>query len=203
MKLTGRSLISRGFSGEQKRVEASGRQVRTKYFVFHVTNFELFSSQVCEEWCTRVLRLGARALPQGDSDVARTGVGPRHEGSMDTACDLLPIYPRVFGFTQGGLAALPFHADTHVRAIMMHMVWDEMRARENLKDKDERTLGPLASRSSTTSCGRWARCFGARMMRRFLASWTPPSSPSPPTRAWPTGTRSETLAPFRLSTGRA
>ena len=26
---------------------------------------------------------------------ARTGVGPRHEGSMDTACDLLPIYPRV------------------------------------------------------------------------------------------------------------
>ena len=62
---------------------------------------------------------------------------------MDTACDLLPIYPRVFGFTQGGLAALPFHADTHVRAIMMHMVWDEMRARENLKDKDKRTLGPL------------------------------------------------------------
>ena len=67
-------------AGEQKRVEASGRQVRTKYFVFHVTNFELFSSQVCEEWCTRVLRLGARALPQGGSDAFcayRCGAPPR------------------------------------------------------------------------------------------------------------------------------
>ena len=67
-------------AGEQKRVEASGRQVRTKYFVFHVTNFELFPSQVCEEWCTRVLRLGARALPQGGSDAFcayRCGAPPR------------------------------------------------------------------------------------------------------------------------------
>ena len=121
---------------------------------------------------------------------ARTGVGPRHEGSMDTACDLLPIYPRVFGFTQGGLAALPFHADTHVRAIMMHMVWDEMRARENLKDKDKRTLGPLGVaelNDQLWAVGTLLRSENDEVVLSILDPAFKPFAPDPRMADWSTG----------------
>ena len=36
-------------------------------------------------------------------------------------------------------------ADVPVRAIMMFMVWDELRARTTLKDKDDRGIGPLGA----------------------------------------------------------
>jgi len=97
--------------------------------------------------------------------MGRAGVGVRHEGSLALACDLLPIYERVQAFVDSGMAkapsilrdsvfargqATPFLVDVHVRAIMMHVAWDELRARSNLKGKDERTLGPLGVASSTT-----------------------------------------------------
>ncbi len=60
------------------------------------------------------------------------------------ACDLFPIFPRVFGLAQAASpkanvlrdsvllrgAAIPFRVDTHVRTTMMHVVWGEFRARE-------------------------------------------------------------------------
>ena len=77
---------------------------------------------------------------------------------MQQATDMLPEFCRVVGWTGRGLSkepnvlrdsvylrasATPFHADVHVRAIMMHVAWDEARARANQLDKDGRAPGPL------------------------------------------------------------
>ena len=84
---------------------------------------------------------------------------------MGVRYDLLLIDEHVEAFVASGTAkvpnilrdsvyargqAIPFDVDVHVRAIMMHVAWDELRARSNLKGKDERTLGPLGVASSTT-----------------------------------------------------
>jgi hypothetical protein len=74
------------------------------------------------------------------------------------AYDILPMFERVHAFSHAGLAqeanvlrdsalvrtsTIPFRADIHVRAIMLHVVWDEFRARGNLKDKEGRGASPL------------------------------------------------------------
>ena len=90
--------------------------------------------------------------------MSRCGVGVRHEGSLLLGSELHLLGDRVFDFVDTEMAkapnvlrdsvyargqAIPFHVDVHVRAIMLHKVWDEYRARGNLKGGDERTLGPL------------------------------------------------------------
>ena len=90
--------------------------------------------------------------------MGRAGVGVRYEGSLALACDLLPIYERVQAFVDSGMAkapnilrdsvfargqATPILVDVHVRATIMYVTWDELRARGNLKGEDGRTIGPL------------------------------------------------------------
>jgi hypothetical protein len=90
--------------------------------------------------------------------VGRAETGSRHEGVLQLAYDILPIYDRVYTFSHKGLSqdantlrdsvlvctsTTPFRADIHARAIMLHVVWDEFRARGNLKDKEGRGASPL------------------------------------------------------------
>jgi hypothetical protein len=41
------------------------------------------------------------------------------------------------------LTTLPERANIHVQSIIDHQVWEELQARENLKDKDGRALDPI------------------------------------------------------------
>ena len=90
--------------------------------------------------------------------MVRHTVGPRHEGSLILAIAILVRWSRVYEFTFNGRSkeanilrdsvlvrgsCTPFLVDLHVRAIMMYVMWDELRARGNLLDKDGRAPGPL------------------------------------------------------------
>ncbi len=135
-------------SGYLLRLEASDPPSKSKiYLIFmhwHFQMIDLPPPQVRGEWRSRVLRMEPRSTSlRSPRRTWASGWGVRHEGLLDLACDMFPIFPRVLGFAQAASpkanvlrdsvllrgAAIPFRVDTHVRAIMMHVVWGEFRAR--------------------------------------------------------------------------
>ena len=91
--------------------------------------------------------------------MGRAVLGGRFEGTLKLSANLLIFCEPITVFGHRGLlrdanilrdsvllrlSTLPERANIHVQSIILHQVWEELQARENLKDKDGRALDPIA-----------------------------------------------------------
>jgi len=91
--------------------------------------------------------------------MGRAVLGGRFEGTLQLSADAFILFEPIGVFGHRGLLrdantlrdsvllrtmTLPTRADVHVQTTMLHQVFEELQARENLKDENGRALDPIA-----------------------------------------------------------
>jgi hypothetical protein len=149
--------------------------------------------------------------------MGRAVLGGRFEGTLKLSANLLIFCEPITVFGHRGLlrdanilrdsvllrlSTLPERANIHVQSIILHQVWEELQARENLKDKDGRALDPTPSPGSSTSCGRSPRRSRVRTTAKCCGSFARTTARSPRMNVSSIGAIGERDKQSPLSTGR-